>query len=112
MIIDKHFKDWESATFGFGYGTGEEYTIPALKNFFNLLKEERSYSYEDVEKKFGKLGGWLMINILCHADILEYGTSPRFGWITEKGELLRDYLKTKTPDELYEMTTNIDDSYA
>jgi len=29
-IENKQFIDWEAHTFGFGYGTGEQYTIPAL----------------------------------------------------------------------------------
>jgi hypothetical protein len=45
-----------------------------------------------------------MINILCKADILDYGTSPRYGWLTyEKGKLLGDYLENKTADELYDL---------
>lgn len=104
------FTDWENDTFGYGYGTGEVFTIKALKEFFDLLEDNHSYNYEILEKHFGGLSTWLLINILCHADILEYGTSPRFGWITKKGEWLRDFMKDKSVDDLYELTSK-DESY-
>jgi hypothetical protein len=104
-ITDKNFIDWENQIFGYGYGTGEEYTIPALKQFFRLLKDNRQYDYEILEKHYGELAAWLLINILCHADILDYGTSARFGWLSEKGEMLRDYIAMKTEKELYDLTS-------
>lgn len=109
--IEEQFIDWENAIFGFGYGTGEQYTIQGLKDFFDQLENDRNYDYEKVEKKFGQLAGWLLINILCRADILEYGTSARFGWVTEKGAKLRDFLKTRKTGELYELVMNVADGY-
>jgi hypothetical protein len=32
-VTDKHFIDWETDVFGFGYGTGEPHTLPALRLF-------------------------------------------------------------------------------
>jgi hypothetical protein len=32
-MTDKNFIDWESQVFGYGYGTGEEYTLKALQVF-------------------------------------------------------------------------------
>ena len=107
---DKHFIDWQNDVFGYGYGTGEQFTLPALKRFFELLCDGRRYNYEAVEGDFGQLAAWLLINILCHAGILEYGTSSRYGWITPRGEALRDYLSGKTADELYELTAT-DENY-
>lgn len=109
-IEDKHFIDWEGEIFGYGYGTGEEYTLLALKMFFDTLTEDRNYDYEQLEKKMGHMTAWLMINILCHADIIEYGPSPRFGWISKKGKLLGEYIKGKTVDELYDKI-NTDENY-
>jgi len=101
--IEDNFCDWEGSVFGFGYGTGEKYTIDALKSFFSCLTEERSYDYRDVENKINPMSAWLIINILCHADIIEYGTSPRFGWLTKKGEALRDFLKQMTNEALIDL---------
>lgn len=42
----------------------------------------------------------------CKCDIIEYGTSPRYGWITRAGEMLKDYILSKTDDELYDICMN------
>lgn len=106
---DKNFIDWENYVFGFGYGTGEEYTLKALKTFLYYCKLN-GYGYHVLETTVTPTVAWLLINILCHADILEYGTSLRFGWLTEKGKLLRKFMLSKTEDELYEMV-NVDQDY-
>lgn len=101
---DEYFIDWESHVFGYGYGTGEEYTLPALKVFFSTIGEAdrpNSYHHRKLEEALTPTVAWLMINILCHADILEYGTSPRFGWLTPHGERLKTFVDGKTADELY-----------
>jgi hypothetical protein len=102
-MTPKHFKDWENHIFGYGYGDGERQIIPALARFFRLLKDGHRYDFREMETAFGKLAAWLLINVLCHADIIEYGTSPRFGWLSEKGELLRDFMAGKTDEELCEL---------
>jgi hypothetical protein len=109
MITDKNFRDWESDTFGFGYGTGEQYVLPSLKTFLNLCNEgpSCSYDYKILESQLSPAVTWLLINILASnkVDIIEYGTSPRFAWLTEKGKLLKEYVDSKTEDELYEIAT-------
>ncbi len=104
--IEQYFLDWESETFGFGYGTGEEYTLKALKDFFKLLEKDKSYDHQVLEKEIGGTVAWLMLNILGHADLIEYGTSIRYGWLTEKGEALKKFVDTKTVDELYKLITD------
>lgn len=96
--IDDYFRDWESDTFGFGYGSGEPHIIPALKAF--LAATPRQYDYRELETAVGAAVAWLLINVLCHQNAIEYGTSPRFGWLTEKGERLKSYVDQKTSDEL------------
>ena len=104
-LMDKYFIDWENETFGYGYGTGEEAIIPVLINFFNLGMYDKthkvsSYDYKIVEESIGKVPTWLLINIFGHAGIIEYGTSPRYGWLTDKGHKLREYMLSKTVEEL------------
>lgn len=111
MLSDKHFIDWEAQVFGFGYGTGEVHTLAALKSLLEAAHENCSYGYRNFEKAVGELPAWLLINTLCHADIIDYGTSPRFGWLTDKGKLLRDYVRTKTAEELYALVAMRDDDY-
>lgn len=98
---DDYFHDWEASVFGFGYGTGEEYIIPILRRFVLAIpKCGESYKHEALEAEFGPVIAWLLINALCHADVIEYGTSPRFGWLTPIGEKLREYMESKTDEEL------------
>lgn len=105
--IEKHFAEWEAGVFGFGYGTGEGHTLAALKTFMgNIGREDvesvRAYDYEILERALTPVVAWLLINTLCHANIIEYGTSPRYGWLTKEGEALRDFVESKTVDELYD----------
>lgn len=105
-LTSKHFIDWESNLFGFGYGTGEEYTLNALKDFLGLCKpygESAFYDHEELEAKLGATAAWLLINTLCHDDLIDYGTSPRYGWLTERGVLLKEFVDRHTAERLCEM---------
>jgi hypothetical protein len=106
--IEEHFHDWESHVFGFGYGTGEEHTLPVLKKFLSLI-QDRGYNYQDLEAALTAPVAWLLINILCRADILEYGCSPRFAWLTQQGKALKQFVDGRTDEDLYELTDSYDD---
>lgn len=110
--VEENFADWEGDTFGFGYGTGERYTLPALKTFLELCPAPGggTYDYVKLEKALGGVATWLLINILARANIIEYGTSPRYGWLTRQGVALRNFVETKSADELYELTRR-DENY-
>lgn len=102
--IEEFFAEWESHVFGFGYGTGEPHTLQALHTFMaNIGRDDspRAYEYERLEAALTPPVAWLLINILCRADIIEYGTSPRYGWLTTEGEALREFVLSKTVEELY-----------
>lgn len=103
--IDQSFADWEGHAFGFGYGTGEPHIFAALKTFLHNTYGDQgaSYEYEALEKELTPTVAWLMINALCRVDIIEYGSSPRYGWLTEQGLLLRSYCGNKPVDDLYEL---------
>ena len=110
--LDHYFKDWESHVFGLGYGSGEEHVIPALRRFFELTPPDvrgGTYDYRVLEKELGATVAWLLINILGRADILEYGTSPRYAWLTGKGERLHAYLASKSNEELVELVCSRDE---
>lgn len=112
--LENSFKDWESDVFGFGYGTGEEYIIPALKHFMELCSEGSYGTSYDHDKLTACLTGavaWLLINALCKADIIEYGTSPRYAWLTDKGKCLKEFVASRTVDELYEIAAGGDENY-
>lgn len=103
--LENYFSDWEAEVFGYGYGTGEVHTLPALKTFMENCPESGVYNYEQLEAALTPATAWLLINILCEADILDYGSSPRGAWLTEQGKALQAFVLAKTLDELYELST-------
>lgn len=109
-LTNKNFIDWFSENFGFGYGTGEEYTIPALKGFLETCPNQGNYDYEEIEKKIGKAETWFLMNVLCSKRIIEYGTSPRYGWLDTRGVLLKEYISEKNQEELYDLVM-VDSDY-
>lgn len=107
--IEDSFRDWESNAFGFGYGSGEEHVIPALRHFMELcVGEHCTYDYKRMERELGPAVTWLLINMLCNyrIDMIEYGTSPRCGWLTAEGKRLREFMLSHTAEELVEMATD------
>lgn len=111
---EQQFVDWESHVFGYGYGTGEPHTLPALKTFFGAMGDDRGahcYDYAALERAVGPLPAWLLLNTMGHHDIIEYGTSPRYGWLTAKGERLRLFIASKSTDELVALCTEFDSDY-
>jgi len=106
---DDDFVKWESRVFGFGYGSGELHTIEALVSFILLIDDK--YDCRNLEASLGSTVTWLLINTLCHADILEYGTSPRFGWLTDEGKALQTYIRNKTIEDLVLLACNAKENY-
>lgn len=106
--LEDYFRDWEGEAFGYGYGTGEFHIVPVLHKFMSLCepKEYGKYDYEVLEKELGAATAWLLINVFCRHDIIEYGISSRVGWLTKEGNRLREFVCSKTPDELYEIVMN------
>lgn len=109
--IEQHFADWESEVFGYGYGTGEEHVLGALKQFLSLCSKgqfSHAYDHEELSAALTPVVAWLLINALCSAGTLEYGTSPRFGWLTREGEALRAFVGERTVEQL-EVASQDDD---
>ena len=109
--LEQSFKNWEAHVFGYGYGTGEKYILPVLRQFMAICtprdgSSSFSYDHGALELLLDPAPAWLLINVLCRADIIEYGTSPRFGWLTKNGEKLREFMLSKSDDELYALAAN------
>lgn len=98
--IEQYFADWEGQVFGYGYGTGEDPVLRALKSFLDATPNKGSYDYERLEGVVTSPVTWLMINILAHADMIEYGTSPRYGWLTDSGRALAEFVASRSVDDL------------
>lgn len=113
--LESYFIDWEAEAFGFGYGSGEPHTIPALRTFFVLCpppeSDRRGYDYQVLEHALTPAVAWLLISALGKADVIEYGTSPRYAWLTPKGYRLREFMLGKTPDELVELVCSADQEH-
>lgn len=110
--IEEYFSDWESHVFGFGYGSGEEYTIPAVRRFLLNCNEGdygTAYDYINMEKELTPTVAWLLINTLAHTDIIEYGCSPRYAWLTKKGERLKEFMLSHTDEQLIALSRKSDD---
>lgn len=110
--IEDNFTDWESATFGLGYGTGDPHVIGALKDFLALCRQGKhvhAYNYEELEKALTPATAWLLITALVKDDKIEYGTSPRFGWLTPHGERLAKFVGERTVEQLCDLTSTDSD---
>jgi|ERR1700733_10201131 len=109
--LDDYFADWETNAFGFGYGTGEAHVLPALKTFLAACPIEGGYDYEVLENAVTPAVAWLLINRLCHLDVFEYGTSPRYAWLTPQGRRLKQFVDANDVDYLYELAAGRDENY-
>lgn len=105
---DQCFAEWLEQTFPYGYGTGEEHFLTALVTFFGSLNDRR-YDYKVLEEKLGPVAAWLLINTFCANDVVDYGTSPRFGFLSTIGQRVQAYLRGKTADQLNEMIGEMPD---
>jgi len=110
--LEQQFRDWEGNLFGFGYGTGEMPVLTSLRTFLEAMPDSGSYDYKVLEKAAGETVSWLLINVLARADHIEYGTSPRYGWLTESGKALREFITARTPEQLYEIATGRPDDFS
>jgi hypothetical protein len=114
---EQHFADWEGSAFGFGYGSGEPHTLAALKGFMDAIERHTdrspSYDYQKLEAALSPAVAWLLINALCRhpTHIIEYGSSPRFGWLTKEGERLRAFIETRSTDDLVEIVCSRTEDY-
>jgi hypothetical protein len=103
--LEKNFRDWENSAFGFGYGSGEEHVMAALKTFFGAVGRDdhpHAYDYKRLENACGATVAWLLINALCRhqSRVIEYGTSPRYGWLTPEGERLKAFVDARSAEDL------------
>ena len=105
--IEDYFRDWEGHVFGFGYGTGEPYVLFAVKEFLSLCNRSENglYDYRVISETLGETVTWLLINQLCRDGLIDYGSSPRFGWLTPQGLALKEFMSTRTYEELAELTS-------
>jgi len=111
--IDKddedHFRDWETEFFGVGYGTGELPVLTALRTFLELCHPTEHgfpiYDHEELSHALTPATAWLLITILSkRAEAITWGTSSRYGFLTEEGERLRDFVLARSPEELAALT--------
>jgi hypothetical protein len=79
------------------YGEMDSFLGDYLKDFFS--REIRDVGFSD-DNSINNVTWWFCISWLVSIDCIEYGTSPRGGWLTEKGEALKKYvLENENPIE-------------
>jgi len=95
------------------YGSGEQYVVPALKEFLSYYKRE-AFAPLGIDEFVTNLSQpplatltpatiWMLVNTLNAFDILDYGTSPRYGWLTDQGFELKKYLDDNTVEHILDV---------
>ena len=76
------------------YGELEVYLDTFLKRVFSHELSDYGFGRVPMAHNFAT-AYWLFVSWAVHADLLEYGTSPRGAWFTDKGKrfkrILQDY---------------------
>lgn len=110
--LEEHFIDWHGDVFPYGYGTGEEFIIPKLRLFMGFQAGAGiPYDHSLLEEELGPAIAWLLINALCKARVVEYGSSPRFGWLTGRGKKVKKFMLSRSVDDLVQLVTDCSENY-
>ena len=107
--LQNYFSDWESSFLGFGYGSGEQYTTPLIKRFLSVTPEDGTYNYKNLENALTPPIAWLLINLFIKANLIDYGTSPRYGWLTDQGKELKKFVELYNEEALISMLDTDED---
>lgn len=93
--MEKEFREMIFDTDALFYGELEHYMDEYLPKFFSVNVNDVGFDHEHSMNNFQF---WMTVSWLVRMDCLEYGTSPRGAWLTEKGEKFKKYvLETKRP---------------
>jgi len=84
------------------YGEMEELFPPLLKKVLLLIKTGNTKDMFDTDASY-----WFIVSILNKNKYISYGTSPRYPFMTEKGEKLLSVINYMFD---YKFMTNIDDN--
>lgn len=106
--LDSYFRDWYEEVFGYGYGSGEPHILSVIREFMRCICDDGKYDYEHMEQTLGGPVAWLLIDTFCRKNIIEYGTSPRVGWFEPEGMAVREYVNSKSLDDLVRIVTGYD----
>lgn len=104
--IDDQFRNWYRHVFGDGYGSAEPVVVSLMKKFFEHVEgyDGRGYNTYDMQEQGWDEGQlWLLVALLDKGGCLEWGTSIRIGWIRCQTELVRDYLRDKSREDVLEL---------
>lgn len=89
---EQEFCEWYGEVLGYGYGTGDVHYCNNLRHFFWLAAQPGPYDYNEMERDMGAAVFWLLLNTLCNAGVVDYGTSPRAGWLSPEGRRIADFV--------------------
>ena len=107
---DAQFYKWFDEHFGYCYGSGVPEIVNLLLLFFSVIPWRKPYKHTNIEVLLGVPAAWLLINLFCIDRVVEYGVSPRCGWLTEKGNSLRVFMCAQGKARLLEIIEKGDDN--
>jgi len=100
--MEKNEIKWIQDTWDFDVYGEEMPLIKAVRTFFDSFSGKK-YDYRKVMSNMGNEAlGLLLIHVMDEYGNIDYGTSLRFGWTTEKGEHLRMILQHYTDEKIYD----------
>ena len=86
------------------YGEMEEHFSRILKEMLRLAIVHPKIQDKFTNEVITESEYWFMVSILNYTKCIEYGTSPRYFWLNEKGEQLeKEFHKIDTIDKLYKV---------
>ena len=92
---NNEFKEMIEGTDALFYGELEYLLDEYLPKFFSVEVKEVGF---DEKHTMNNLEFWFTVSWLVRMNCLEYGTSPRGAWLTEKGNRFKKYiLSNKKP---------------
>lgn len=93
-MTQEQFDDWYNKLIILTYGElSDEDVLDAFKTILQWKADGVFISDEIPESKYTVTEYWLYLSLLY--DCVEYGTSPRGGWLTDLGKKILDFLNNR-----------------
>ena len=88
------------------YGELDEIFIDDIKKIIQYIKDEdkeNPYLFDNKQSCY-----WYIVSILHNCDFIDYGTSPRFPWLTQTGKALAEEINIMTKDDFEYLLDNLE----
>lgn len=95
------FQSLYSEQLGWGNYGSEQALCVSLKDFLDSIPLDCGYDHELLATKVGAAFAWSLIYQFVALGWINYGTSPRYGWLEGDGVWLKAFVATRSADDLY-----------